>query len=125
MQTIAIFSDIHGNATAFKAMLADAKAQGATDYWFLGDLLMPGPGVAEIWDLLEAIHPSQLVRGNWDDLVIHGARGEIDLKSLPTFTLPAWPSLSPNGCPNQPWQRWQSGLTANRNRRQAEFQFVA
>ena len=80
MQTIAIFSDIHGNATAFKAMLADAKAQGATDYWFLGDLLMPGPGVAEIWDLLEAIHPSQLVRGNWDDLVIHGARGEIDLK---------------------------------------------
>lgn len=83
MKQVAVFSDIHGNTTAFKAMLADARANGANEYWFLGDLLMPGPGVAEIWQLLKAIKPAHLIRGNWDDLVIHGIRGDIDL---------SWPS---------------------------------
>ena len=79
MKQVAVFSDVHGNATAFRAMVADAKKQGADEYWFLGDLLMPGPGVAEVWQLLQELAPTKLVRGNWDDLVIHGARGEIDL----------------------------------------------
>ena len=41
---IAILSDIHGNTTALKAVLADAKELEATEYWLLGDLFLPGPG---------------------------------------------------------------------------------
>ena len=38
---IALLSDVHGNSTALEAVLADAESQAVTDYWFLGDLLMP------------------------------------------------------------------------------------
>ena len=40
---IAILSDIHGDTTALEAVIADARAQGATEYWLLGDILLPGP----------------------------------------------------------------------------------
>ena len=30
---IAILSDIHGNATALEAVIADAKNQGVSEYW--------------------------------------------------------------------------------------------
>lgn len=79
MKKIAVFSDVHGNVHAFRAMVADAKQQGFDDSWFVGDLLMPGPGVGEILDLLDQMHPSIIVRGNWDDLVVNGIRGKIDL----------------------------------------------
>lgn len=79
MKKIAVFSDVHGNVHAFRAMVADAKRQGFDDSWFVGDLLMPGPGVGEILDLLDQMHPSIIVRGNWDDLVVNGIRGKIDL----------------------------------------------
>lgn len=77
MKTIAVFSDVHGNYTALAAMVADAQAAGAEEYWFLGDLLMPGPGVADVWELFHQLPVTKVVRGNWDDLVIHGARGEM------------------------------------------------
>ena len=35
---IAILSDIHGNATALEAVIADAKTQGASEYWLMGDI---------------------------------------------------------------------------------------
>lgn len=79
MKKIAVFSDVHGNVHAFRAMVADAKRHGFDDSWFVGDLLMPGPGVGEILDLLDQMHPSIIVRGNWDDLVVNGIRGKIDL----------------------------------------------
>lgn len=41
MTTIAILSDIHGNMTAFSAVIQDAKAHQADEYWFLGDLFYP------------------------------------------------------------------------------------
>lgn len=43
---IAVLADIHGNLTALNAVLADARQQAATDYWFLGDLFLPGPGAS-------------------------------------------------------------------------------
>ena len=49
-QKIALLSDIHGNITALEAVLADAKKQKVTDYWFLGDLLAPGTGRRKILD---------------------------------------------------------------------------
>lgn len=76
---IGVFADVHGNLTALQAMYADSQAQGVDEYWFLGDLLMPGPGVMEVWDLFQTMQPRVCVRGNWDDLAIHNSRGEGDL----------------------------------------------
>jgi diadenosine tetraphosphatase ApaH/serine/threonine PP2A family protein phosphatase len=36
---VAIVSDIHGNRHAFEAVLADARDQGADEFWCLGDLV--------------------------------------------------------------------------------------
>lgn len=76
---IAVFSDVHGNLTALQAMYRDSRAQDVDEYWFVGDLLMPGPSVNAIWDLVQQMAPTVLVRGNWDDLVVVGARGAMDM----------------------------------------------
>ena len=39
---IAILSDIHGNTTALEAVIKDAQELGATEYWLMGDILLPG-----------------------------------------------------------------------------------
>lgn len=77
---IAVFSDVHGNLTALQAMYQDSLAQGVDEYWFVGDLLMPGPSVNEIWALVQKMAPTVMVRGNWDDLVVVGARGQMDME---------------------------------------------
>lgn len=48
MKKVAVLSDVHGNVTALEAAIADAQAAGADEYWFLGDLFMPGPGTHDI-----------------------------------------------------------------------------
>lgn len=75
---IAIFSDVHGNLSAFEAMYHDSLKQHVDQYWFVGDLLMPGPSVQKVWNLFEKMAPQVVVRGNWDDLVVRGARGLMD-----------------------------------------------
>lgn len=80
MQTkIAVFSDVHGNLAALNAMYQDSIKQGVDEYWFIGDLLMPGPSVNEIWEIVEKMAPTVFVRGNWDDLVVNGAAGRMDV----------------------------------------------
>ncbi|WP_225419266.1 metallophosphoesterase family protein [Lacticaseibacillus songhuajiangensis] len=74
-RTIAIISDLHGNLTATKAVLADAAAQQPTDYAVLGDLLMPGPGAAAIIDAVRALHPLVWLNGNWEQLLYATADG--------------------------------------------------
>ncbi|TGD24664.1 metallophosphoesterase [Companilactobacillus suantsaicola] len=69
MKKIALISDIHGNYTAFKRVLQDAKKQGVEEYWFLGDLLMPGPGTNAILKLLDSVNTTIKLRGNWDDFL--------------------------------------------------------
>ena len=69
MKKVAIISDIHGNLTAFRSVLKDAKDQKVDEYWFLGDLLMPGPGTDSILDLLNSVNTTQMIRGNWDDFL--------------------------------------------------------
>ncbi len=39
---IAILSDIHGDTTALEAVIADARALGATEYWLLGRYFATG-----------------------------------------------------------------------------------
>lgn len=70
MEKVAILSDIHGNVTALKAVLADAKAQGATEYWLLGDVFLPGPGTDRIIELLAELPLTVNIRGNWDDVML-------------------------------------------------------
>ena len=77
---IAVFSDVHGNLHALQAMYADSLRHSVDEYWFIGDLLMPGPGVMEIWRLIKKMQPSVMVRGNWDDLTVKGVRGQMDLE---------------------------------------------
>lgn len=76
---IALLSDVHGNATALEAVLADAESQAVTDYWFLGDLLMPGTGRRNILDRLERLPISLQVRGNWEDSLWHALHQKLDL----------------------------------------------
>lgn len=76
---IAVFSDVHGNLSALEAMYQDSLKQHVDEYWFIGDLLMPGPSVNEIWKLVQKMAPTVMVRGNWDDLVVVGSRGKMDV----------------------------------------------
>lgn len=76
---IALLSDVHGNATALEAVLADAESQAVTDYWFLGDLLMPGTGRRNILERLERLPISLQVRGNWEDSLWHALHQKLDL----------------------------------------------
>lgn len=77
---IAILSDIHGDTRALKAVIADARALGATEFWLLGDILLPGPGRDDLFELLDAIPITAAVRGNWDDCVLEALDGEYGLE---------------------------------------------
>ena len=76
---IALLSDIHGNTTALEAVLADAKKEQVTDYWFLGDLLAPGTGRRKILDLMATLPISLQVRGNWEDSIWNAFHGKLDI----------------------------------------------
>ena len=77
---IAILSDIHGDTRALEAVIADARALGATEFWLLGDILLPGPGREDLFELLDAIPITAAVRGNWDDCVLEALDGEYGLE---------------------------------------------
>lgn len=66
---LAIFSDVHGNLTAFNAFLEDAKAQGATDYICLGDHGNFGPEPAACLEKLEALD-CPVILGNSDQRLL-------------------------------------------------------
>lgn len=65
-ETIAVMADVHGNAGALRAVLADAKQHAATRYWFLGDLFLPGPSTITLMKLLEDVQPEVWLNGNWE-----------------------------------------------------------
>ena len=73
---IAILSDIHGNTTALAGVLEDAKNLGATEYWLLGDIFLPGPGANDLVTLLKDLPITASVRGNWDDCVLEALDGQ-------------------------------------------------
>ena len=77
---IAILSDIHGDTRALEAVIADARALGVTEYWLLGDILLPGPGREDLFDLLDEIPITAAVRGNWDDCLLEALDGEYGLE---------------------------------------------
>ncbi len=70
MERIAVLSDVHGNMTAFEAVLDDIDRRGIGRIFNLGDLFGKGPGgsaaIAATRERCEAT-----VRGNWDAFVDH------------------------------------------------------
>lgn len=62
---VAFFSDIHGNLPALEAVIADARAHGATHVIGLGDTVGYGPQPAEALALLRSV-ASAGVLGNHD-----------------------------------------------------------
>jgi protein phosphatase len=66
MDRVAIVSDIHGNLTAWQAVLADIAELGVTATYCLGDLAGKGPRGAEVVDACRQ-HCSGVVMGNWDE----------------------------------------------------------
>ena len=62
---VAFFSDIHGNLPALEAVIADARAHGATHVISLGDVVGYGPQPAEVLALLRSV-ASAGVLGNHD-----------------------------------------------------------
>ncbi len=63
----AIISDIHSNFEALTAVLADARSQGANEFFCLGDVVGYGPNPREC--LAEVMNFNMVLQGNHD----HGA----------------------------------------------------
>ena len=82
---IAILSDIHGNTTALEAVIKDAQELGATEYWLMGDILLPGPGRNELFELLSSIPITATVRGNWDGIWSRGPSRNSAPETYPVF----------------------------------------
>lgn len=64
MVKIAVLSDVHGNATALEAVLADAATQHVDDYWTVGDMTVRGPESERVLSLLDTVQPTAYVLGN-------------------------------------------------------------
>jgi predicted phosphodiesterase len=69
VQRIGIFSDMHGNAIAFDAVLAALRAEGIEQFVCLGDVAATGPQPREVVRRLRELH-CPVVMGNTDDHVL-------------------------------------------------------
>jgi predicted phosphodiesterase len=66
---LALISDIHGNITGLKAVLAQIQKMGGVDaLYVLGDLVGLGAATDEVLDLLIQNH-ARMLRGNWEELL--------------------------------------------------------
>lgn len=69
---LAILADIHGNAWALEAVLADAARRSINDFIDLGDVLYGPLAPRRTYELLREIHLVAQVRGNQDRLIVSG-----------------------------------------------------
>lgn len=67
-ERIAVLSDVHGNVTAFRAVLADIEARGITTVLNLGDVVGKGPRGSQCVAISREAC-AVTVRGNWDDFL--------------------------------------------------------
>lgn len=63
---LAAISDIHGNITAFEAIVADLRRQAPDAIVCLGDISLRGPRPHECIQLLKELKPLVTLRGNHD-----------------------------------------------------------
>ncbi|KAB2856819.1 MAG: metallophosphoesterase [Anaerolineae bacterium] len=74
---IAVFSDIHGNAVAFEAMLDDLKNQNIEQMVCLGDAIQGGPQPTEVVAQLQEL-ACPIVMGNADDWLLTGVASDAE-----------------------------------------------
>jgi diadenosine tetraphosphatase ApaH/serine/threonine PP2A family protein phosphatase len=67
-----VLADIHANLAALEAVLADARAEGADEYLFLGDVIGYGPQPAECVRRIAELSPAIVLRGNHDNAIGSG-----------------------------------------------------
>lgn len=63
---IAVIADSHGNATALKAVIEDAKKLGVQEYWSLGDIAFGGSSSEDCFEMLNEVNTTQYLMGNWE-----------------------------------------------------------
>jgi predicted phosphodiesterase len=72
---IAVFSDIHGNRVALDAVLADIRARGGADaYWVLGDTVAIGADPVGVLERLAELPTATFVQGNTERYVLTDER---------------------------------------------------
>jgi predicted phosphodiesterase len=72
LDRIAVISDVHGNVTALRAVLADIDTRGITRIVNLGDVIGKGPRGSEAVKLSQE-RCEVTVRGNWDAFIARAA----------------------------------------------------
>ena len=72
---IAIISDIHGNYTAYQAVLADIKSQNIDRIVCLGDIITLGPQPIEVLNALRELN-CIFIKGNHDAAILDPERAE-------------------------------------------------
>lgn len=72
-ERIAVLSDVHGNVTAYEAVLGDIERRGITRVLNLGDVVGKGPRGSECIAITRATC-EVTVRGNWDAFIARDAR---------------------------------------------------
>src|SRR5919106_612391 len=70
----ALVSDVHGNAVALEAVLADLDREAVDQVIALGDMAQGGPQPAEVVDRVEALG-WPVILGNADDFLLDPAAG--------------------------------------------------
>ncbi|WP_353951875.1 metallophosphoesterase family protein [Knoellia sp. S7-12] len=68
MERMALVSDVHGNLTAYEAVLADIDRRGIDRIFNLGDYVGKGPRGREVIELSQQRCEVNLL-GNWDDFL--------------------------------------------------------
>lgn len=79
MTTYVLIGDVHGNARALRAALAQARRGSMDRLVFMGDLLTYGHDVAEVLDLVgeaQSAHGADLLVGNHDKMYFDLAEGQ-------------------------------------------------
>lgn len=78
----AFISDIHGNAVALEAVLADLSKKQVDKVIVLGDLCYRGPEPKRALELVRSLE-AEIIKGNADEWVVRGVRqGEVPDKVL-------------------------------------------
>ncbi|TVY07897.1 metallophosphoesterase family protein [Paenibacillus cremeus] len=78
----AFISDIHGNAVALEAVLADIAKKDVSRVYVLGDLIFRGPEPKRALDLVRSLQ-TEVIKGNADEWVVRGVRqGEVPEQAL-------------------------------------------
>lgn len=79
---IAFISDIHGNAVALEAVLADLRKKSVDEVFVLGDICFRGPEPKRSLEIIQALN-TDVIKGNADEWIVRGIhKGEVPKESL-------------------------------------------